>query len=295
MRRQCPLCAGQAGSNVFPYSTQYNSKHYDYFKCNNCSTVFVDPLPDISTFSKMYAKDTYHSCYYKNIENNSYIESAQLLKRYLSKDSLVLDYGCGVGAFLKALKSVDLVPFGVELDRSAAEYASKNVRCKVLTTADFFALQSKPVFNAIHLGDVLAHLSDPAGLLNQLLYYLSPRGILFLEGPLETNPSPVYYASKFTSGFKKLVKLSRVSDYPPFMLYRTSAKQQLAFFQYLDTELILKEWKVYDTGWPYTNGGIIKRTISKVAVAFGGRSIFGLTFGNRFKGIFVKSLRNQFD
>jgi hypothetical protein len=49
----------------------------------------------------------------------------------------------------------------------------------------------------------------------------------------------------------------------------------------------LKHWQIYETGWPYASGGAIKRAIAALATALGGRRIFGSTFGNRFRGVFV--------
>jgi hypothetical protein len=43
---------------------------------------------------------------------------------------------------------------------------------------------------------------------------------------------------------------------------------------------------VHETGWPYANGGALKRAIAGAAASLGGRKIFGVTFGNRFCGLF---------
>jgi len=139
------------------------------------------------------------------------------------------------------------------------------------------------------LGDVLEHLPNPSETLLQLLDYLRPGGVLFVEGPLEINHSLVYHFARSLGFIKKLLKQENINNHPPTHMYRTSAKQQLAFIERLDTELECKVWEIYETGWPYIDGGTIKRIIARIAVALGGRSCLGSTFGNRFKGIFVKS------
>lgn len=287
--RCCPLCNGKAGSNTFPYETSFNGSMFHYLKCSSCSTVFVDPVPDVETFSVMYSKIAYHDCHYDSVLHEPYLESACLLRKYVPKDSVVLDYGCGLGTFLKALKSTGLVPYGVDYDVDAADFAGKDVGCKTASVSEFLALPNKPVFDSIHLGDVLEHLPNPYETIRQLLDYLRPCGVLFLEGPLEINHSPVYYFARSFGYIKRLFKQGDFMDLPPTHLFRTGAKQQLAFLERLNMDLECKVWEVYETGWPYMEGGAIKKMIAQTAVALGGRSYFGITFGNRFKGVFVKT------
>ena len=287
--RLCPLCRSRADSVTFPYTTRFNGSMFYYLKCGCCSTVFVDPLPDVKTFSMMYSKSAYHDCHYDGVEHESYLESARLLRKYVPKDSFVLDYGCGLGAFLKALKSTGLVPYGVEYDVDAADFAGEGAGCKTASVSRFFSLSTRPAFDSIHLGDVLEHLPNPYETLCQLLDYLRPGGVLFIEGPLEINHSLVYYIARSFGYIKRLLRQGNFNYRPPTHLYRTGAKQQLAFIEQLDTELKCKVWEVYETGWPYTHGGAIKKIIAKTAVAFGSLSCFGSTYGNRFRGIFIKS------
>ncbi len=84
-------------------------------KCGECASVLVDPVPDDQTFAKMYAKAEYHDCHYKGLEGGAYAESAELLKQYVPAGASVVDYGCGVGAFLKALRFEGFEPYGVRV------------------------------------------------------------------------------------------------------------------------------------------------------------------------------------
>lgn len=45
-------------------------------------------------------------------------------------------------------------------------------------------------------------------------------------------------------------------------------------------------WDVYETGWPCASGGAVKRVIAGAALLLGGNKWAGVTFGNRFRGVF---------
>ena len=284
--RHCPLCDARTSGVTFPYITKFNAVQFEYLKCVACSSVFVNPLPDSQTFAKMYAKAVYHDCDYEAPTGWSYADSANLLKNYLPTAAKVMDYGCGVGAFLKALAQEGFKPYGVEFDEDAARFAGQNANCETFSVDHFLALTDKPKLDAIHLGDVLEHLPDPASTLKNLLCYLKPGGVLFVEGPLEINPSPVYWAARTFGAFKRILRPGLVGSHAPTHLFRTGAKQQLAFFLLTEPRLELISWTVYETGWPYAEGGTVKRAIAGIALLIGGKHLFGTTFGNRFRGVF---------
>ena len=287
--RNFPLCDCRATSDAFPYANEFHGILFNYLKCGNCSSVFVDPIPNSQTFARMYSKDTYHDCYYNDEnESESYAKSVNLLKKYVCDGSKVLDYGCGLGDFLKVLNSQGFDPYGVEYDKDAAKFASDTVACDVWTVEKFTSPSFKQNFDVVHLGDVLEHLPEPIDTLNKILEKLKIEGILFVEGPVENNPSLVYLASTIFGWIKHILKPGVTSSNPPHHLFRVDAKQQLAFFNQVNSSLELNYWRVYESGWPYIGGGIVKGAIAKIAIFFGGKSFFGITFGNRFQAVFIK-------
>lgn len=286
--RACPICGHSTNKGpAFPFATRFNHQVFNYMKCSDCDTVFVDPVPDTDTFTRMYAKAEYHDCFYEdNVPDDRYTEAASLLQYYAPVGAVVLDYGCGLGGFLKAVRAAGFQPFGVEFDDEAANGAAQNAQCKTVTVDAFWAGTEQPLFDVIHLGDVLEHLPDPARTLAQLLVRLKPGGVLFAEGPLEINPSPVYWAANVFGLFKRMLKPASVGQTAPTHLFRTGARQQLQFFTRVEPTLAVEHWEIYETGWPYASGGVVKSLISRAAIAVGGKRIGGMTFGNRFTGIF---------
>ncbi|MCI5130789.1 MAG: methyltransferase domain-containing protein [Candidatus Electrothrix sp. EH2] len=289
----CPLCGSVPSGKAFPYTILFENIRYDYLKCSNCKTVYVSPLPTASAFAHMYAKAKYHDCHYIEGDKENYNASIQLLSLFAHKGGTILDYGCGFGSFLNAAKIKGFSPVGVEFDVDAAQFAEKNTNCKVYTVQEFQEQQQYSGFDIIHFGDVLEHLPDPVGTLKQVLAYLKPGGLLFVEGPLEVNTSPVYWAAKLYGLMKHFFRPGFIGAGKPTHLFHTGEKQQLAFFRNIEPWLQREYWRVYETGWPYSNGGIIKRIIASIAIWFSGRKLFGLTFGNRFSGVFVKKSDNQ--
>jgi SAM-dependent methyltransferase len=248
--------------------------------------VFVDPVPDADTFAKMYAKASYHDAHYIDGDPGHYESSAKLLADFLPKGASVLDYGCGLGLFLKALQAEGFLVTGVEFDQEAADYAATNVGCPAFAVTDFLSRPHVAAYDALYLGDVLEHLPQPSATLLELLGFVKPGGLLFVEGPLENNPSPVFWAARLFGAAKRRIRPAFVGGSPPTHLLRVNASQQLAFFARIEPGLSRLHWDVHETGWPYASGGPPKRAIASVAMALGGKQICGASFGNRFRGVF---------
>ena len=119
------------------------------------------------------------------------------------------------------------------------------------------------------------------------LKQLKVGGVLFVEGPLEINPSLIYYSALFFALIKNVFYKSISSSRAPTHLFRVGAKQQLNFFHRFD-DLELVYWEVYETGFPYSHGNSIKKLIAKTGEFFSGKSFFGFVFGNRFRVVFIK-------
>jgi hypothetical protein len=124
---------------------------------------------------------------------------------------------------------------------------------------------------------------------------IKPNGVLFIEGPLETNPSLINWTSRIFGAIKRKVRPEFIAKHPPTHLYLTGASQQFAFFLNVEPALSAKRYDVFETGWPYVNGGIIKRTIAFIARRFLSKKIFGISFGNRLRGIFSMSKEQVLD
>jgi len=287
LTRACPLCDGQAAGSAFPYAIRFIDQVFYYLRCRDCRTVFVDPVPDAACLALIYNKTSYHDSHYSFTDLSPYRKAALLCRQYAKPRSSVLDYGCGVGHFLQAIKAEGFQPHGVEFDASAAAAAAEIVGCSVLTVDDFDRDSYNQLFDVIHLGDVLEHLPDPAATISSLLKRLRIGGLLFVEGPLETNPSLVYWTAKLFGYVKQFHSPDSICSGEPSHLFLTSATAQSRFFRERFPCLKPVYWRVWESGWPYAQGNWIKRAIANQALAVGGKSVAGIVFGNRFQAIYI--------
>ena len=288
---ECPICGFISDSPyvVFPYSAKINEAYFKYLRCNKCSAVYVNPPLNNKTIALMYKDSEYHRHYHNPSRAEKYKKSVGLLASYLSYGSKVLDYGCGDGYFLKLLSCSGFYSTGVEYNTDAIKYATNNNSCNILSIDSFQSKSYKEHFDAIHLGDVLEHVPWPASTLNSILNTLKPGGVLFVEGPLENNPSPVYWSSYIFGYIKSIFYQNATLDNPPYHIFRVGGKQQYNFFSNrVNVDLELKYWNIYDTGWPYIEGKFIKYIIAKIAIFISGKKFFKTTFGNRFQVVFIK-------
>lgn len=288
MNRSCPLCGCHRANLSFPYRIKFENLVFDYKKCAACKTVFVDPDPDPETLSRMYCRDQYHDVHYDVCRTDRYDTSVKLLSLYAPTGSTVLDYGCGSGFFLKALNSAGFHSFGVEYDSSIADKAALNSGSIVINVDNFFMSPCEigSEFDVIHLGDVIEHVPHPGDFLRQIIPRLKDGGYLFVEGPLEANPSLVYWASKLFGMLKHLLRPNFIGNGTPWHLFRTNWAQQLEFFHIVEPKLTLLHWQVLETGSPYVNNGRVKNLISNLAIKLSGKKVGPFVLGNYFVAIF---------
>jgi hypothetical protein len=114
--------------------------------------------------------------------------------------------------------------------------------------------------------------------LRELLAYVRPGGLLFVEGPLEDNPSPVFWAASLFGTVKRRLQPGAIDATALTHLLRFDPTRQQAFFTRVDPSLTLAHWEVRETGWPYAHGGTVKRAIASLARALGGRMLLGAIF-----------------
>src|SRR6478672_9557961 len=212
-------------AHVKPCSFQdaalFNNKTWRYVKCIECRLVMLDPLPSMEELDIMYDSD-YHAAYYFKGETYSVIGYEKILKDPQIKK--ILDFGCGDGAFLRALESYPFNKDGVEYKEDLVETLKRQLSAVNFFTIDQFLTNSNKTYDLIHLGDVLEHSNDPKGLLQMLTGKLNANGYLLIDGPLEANNNLAYFSRRVAQTIKKIFKKDPRHAYTPYHLIFTNAR-----------------------------------------------------------------------
>jgi O-antigen biosynthesis protein len=119
-----------------------------------------------------------------------------LLASEIPDNSLVLDIGCAQGKFGLELKKKNCKVYGIDIDKSAAEYATKSGNYEKVFVMDITKTKHTdceklfyPVkkFDAIIFSNVLEHLPDPTAVLCQYSNFLKDNGIVLVSVPNVAN------------------------------------------------------------------------------------------------------------
>jgi len=290
--RNCPICDCSEAVNSFPFLTVWNEKKFKYYKCINCKSTFIDPVPSELDFSKMYKKEAYHDTHYDECDYDLYANSLDWLLPRVPNNLKILDFGCGNGCFLKVAKERGFSCVGVELDNSVI-LSSSNYSGVVVKNMEQ-VMNDDCEYDIIHLGDVFEHLPDPQKTLKTLKKKLKKEGVFFVEGPLENNSSIVYLFIIFINMLKRYVGVDRPHTSAPTHLVRTNQKSQREFFlnkmQYVEID-----FQLYENGWPYYHddacpfnvGCYIKKIVGFSAILISKLSFFKKQYlGNRFYSLY---------
>ncbi len=282
--RACPLCGSSFKRSAFPWASRYADSDYRYFACSACATRYIDPVPDDAAMAQMYGSGEYHEEFYEGEGDSAYQQTASRLAAQLPPGASVLDYGCGGGHLIAALKARGLDAEGAEFSAAAASNAAARSGCRVhdLSAMDWMAAGP---WDAIHLGDVIEHLADPRDVLANLLPLIRTGGLLSAEGPIEANASLVNGAIQLFGHAKHLLRPRAIAEFPPYHLLFTSASAQRAFFRRFPG-LNEVHWQLSENGWPYRGNGALRNVIALAAIV--AAKLPGLALGNRFSVLLRK-------
>ncbi len=188
----CPLCGSKKTSlarterHNFPpdeYFRQYSEVPIRLKRCNSCDFVFVDALPkDPNFFEHQYRQDrdwAYEFSFHGKVAIAQDVRRRIL--RYVSGGKL-LDVGAWSGTLISGLRN-DFEVHGVEINPHAAAYAREqgfDVRTGAFGTV---VLSDIAPFDVITFIDVLEHIPQPGGIVEQARDVLRPGGLMVIKVP----------------------------------------------------------------------------------------------------------------
>lgn len=277
----CLFCQSESYSGSNYPSFIFNDKKFEYVTCNSCKLVYLSPLLMAEDLNALYSID-YHNEFYFTGEKK-YIEQWQILSSLNIKGKL-LDYGCGDGRFLNFFTGKGFELYGAEYNPILVSQLKEANPLATFFTIDGLLQNDDLKFDIIHLGDVLEHLNNPADIVDKLKARLNPKGVLFIEGPIEHNTSFAHFTRTQYHFIRKALQPKRVIDLKPYHVFFANRNNQFAFFQLHQLKSL--HYQIFEWSWPYPDKLSDAKTISrKVQFLLGYMSInfFRLkNWGNRF-------------
>jgi O-antigen biosynthesis protein len=127
----------------------------------------------------------YHATINTSNKNNSHTQTFDKIQHFANGRTIrILEVGCSSGYFGGALVDQGHEVWGVEPYAEAANKASEILhRVHIGFIEDFFLHNQDERFDVIVFGDVLEHLTDPAGVLVQSKNFLSNEGMVVASIP----------------------------------------------------------------------------------------------------------------
>lgn len=182
--RQCPICLHDKRKLLF---TQKFAEHFEHkiVSCSLCGFVYVSNTPPQKYYDEYYRNESK----YEGIRENeihdyfTYKEFAHILKRFVSKESNILEVGCSTGKLLNFIKTKGYKNLlGIEPAPECKLIAKNNYGIEVITsTLDNFKRKEK--YDLIIFSAVLEHLTDIRNTVIKAYSLLNENGIIYICVP----------------------------------------------------------------------------------------------------------------
>ncbi len=181
-----------------------SKRNFGILQCDTCGFRFTSPRPYDEELGSYYKSEEYisHSDtkrgwinrLYHWIRNYTLIKKLQLLLRSTSKRGVVLDYGCGTGAFLNVCLRNKWQVYGLEPDETAANLAQKQYGLNVFSSPGYAREGIRDLeLDAVTMWHVLEHVADLESLFELFSIKLKPGGVLIIAVPNCESYDAIYY------------------------------------------------------------------------------------------------------
>ncbi|RLC62072.1 MAG: hypothetical protein DRI79_10265 [Chloroflexi bacterium] len=184
VRYPCTIKRGESGDwRAFRCTHNGYGRHHTIVQCRRCGLVYTDPRPEGHDIIETY----------QAVEDPLYIEEREgrvltfehhlkPLERLTGSPNgrPLLDVGCYTGVFVEIAARHGWDAWGVEPSRWAVEQAQArglHVVPGTLETADL----PEAYFDVVTMWDVIEHLTDPRGALQQTYRLLKPGGLVVVH------------------------------------------------------------------------------------------------------------------
>jgi SAM-dependent methyltransferase len=191
-----------------------------------------------------------------------------------------LDYGCGSGALLGEAARLDgWRVLGLELDGAVARQTEKRTGLRVFHDPAMLVAERFSPVDALHLGDVIEHLTDMDRQLPEILQLLKPGGVLLAQGPLEANDRLMTSLIRAT----RLLGRGGRREGAPYHVLLATANGQLRLFRRFGLEPLT--YSIHQVSWPCPERVLASDLKRPRVLALHGARRASMALGRLFPGL----------
>lgn len=170
----------------------FKKNKYDFYKCNRCDIVNINPIPSIKILDKYYASKNKLGLNYdvtqyqeKKYVDYDFCEHIISSTRF-NKSDYILDIGCYCGQLLDAYKNKGYMNlYGIEMQLKAYSIAKNKHNNIFNITLEKFCKNNnyRGKFDYIIASGLIEHLRDPIILFQSSKFLLKDNGYLIIQTP----------------------------------------------------------------------------------------------------------------
>ena len=193
----CPVCGGGAFTDFakgYDYESQTCRNEWRFVSCDQCTHVWLNPRPAISTLPVIYPPTYYAYNYAQQISpiarrGKQWLDAGKMksiIRRLPGEPKSYIDIGCGDGRFLRAMHERGLQKqnvYGLELDEKViAPLQADGYRAYCRRVEDCVEVPSGSIDLAT-MFHVIEHVDDPGTVVRRVADWLAPGGVFAVETP----------------------------------------------------------------------------------------------------------------
>jgi SAM-dependent methyltransferase len=176
--------AGALGDEgLIPSTDRFGTALGDIARCARCGHMQLDPMPSVAMLAEAYADAASDDYVHEEVGQRATARAALERIELHAPPGRLLDLGCWVGFLMAEARDRGWDPLGIEPSRFAASYARERLSLDVINGELFEADLPAGTFDAVVLGDVIEHLTDPRAALERIRALLVPGGVVSLALP----------------------------------------------------------------------------------------------------------------
>jgi len=182
--RTCPICLYDKSKLIYRQKFAAHFEH-EIVSCVLCGFVYVNNTPSQKYYDEYYKNQSKYEGVrtHEMHDNFTYKEFANILKKFIPKNSNILEVGCSTGKLLNFIKKKNYTRLiGIEPAPKCKKIAKKNYGIEVITsTLDNFKGREK--YDLIIISAVMEHLTDIRSSVIKMYSLLNRNGMIYICVP----------------------------------------------------------------------------------------------------------------